>query len=535
VTPLPSFSALIHPDQDPVIQAMSNPETYPGSPDRIVHLQTHISHVFIAGGLAYKIKKPVDLGFLDFSSLAKRRYFCQQEILLNRRLTTGIYLRVVKIASQNGKVRINGPGQALEYAVQMREMPQERMMDRLLGAGQVTEKEIKSLVRKLVPFYQKARTGKGIDPFGQIEIIGKNTEENFFQTRPYVGRLISRGMYQRLQSGNRAFLIKNRDLFQKRVREGRIRDGHGDLHSGNICLDREIQIYDCIEFNHRLRYADTACDLAFLTMDLDFYGYSEFSELLIRDYTRLSGDREMPRLLNFYQAYRSYVRAKVHSFSTEDPELSFREKRDHIQKAKRYYRLADYYTRRLKAPLLIVVFGLMGTGKTTLARALAHKTGWPLFSSDETRKILVGIDPTTREWEPFGQGIYSEGRSLKTYQKMRAEAGKWLKKGNSVILDGSYKRQSERLALMEMAEKTGAEIRFLECRVPVKLIRRRLEQRGHEGGLISDGRWAIFNQQQRDFDSVDEPVKARTQMVRTLLSADQLSSKIISDLKKGLS
>jgi uncharacterized protein len=512
---LQSLAKSIHPDQLVVIQAMLRPETYPGSPDRIVHLQTHISHVFIAGGLAYKIKKSVDLGFLDFSNLAKRRYFCQQEIWLNRRLTTDIYLRVVKIASQNGKVRINGPGQALEYAVQMREMPQDRMMDRLLGAGQVTPKEIKSLVRKLVPFYQKARTGKGIDPFGQIEIIGKNTEENFIQTRPYVGRLISRGMYQRLQAGNRAFLKNNRDLFQKRVREGRIRDGHGDLHSGNICLDREIQIYDCIEFNHRLRYADIACDLAFLSMDLDFYGYPEFSELLIRDYTRLSGDREMPRLLNFYQAYRSYVRAKVHSFSTEDPELSVREQRDHIQKAKRYYRLADYYTRRLKAPLLIVVFGLMGSGKTTLARAVAHKTGWPLFSSDEVRKTLMGIDPTTRIWEPFGQGIYSEALSLKTYQKMRTEAGKWLKKGKSVILDGSYKRQSERLALMEMAEKTGAEIRFWECRVPVKLIRRRLEQRGRQAETVSDGRWAIFKQQQRDFDPVEEPIKSNLRIIQT--------------------
>jgi uncharacterized protein len=228
------------------------------------------------------------------------------------------------------------------------------------------------------------------------------------------------------------------------------------------------------------------------------------------------------------------VRAKVHSFSSEDPELPFRDKRDHVQKAKRYYRLADYYTRRLKAPLLVVIFGLMGTGKTTLAQAMAHKTGWPLYSSDEVRKTLVGIDPTTRIWEPFSQGIYSEKMSRKTYQKMRSEAGKWLKKGKSIILDGSYKRQSDRLALMEMAEKTGAEIRFLECRVPLKWIRRRLERRGRQAETVSDGRWALFNQQRQDFDLVEAPVKEKTQRVRTILSSEKLASKIISALQKKL-
>ena len=433
--PALSLSNPIPMEQDAVIQAMLRPETYPGSPDKIVHLQTHISHIFLAGGLAYKIKKPLDFGFLDFSSLAKRRYFCHQEVFLNRRLTTDIYLGVARISLHKEKLRVNGWGKTLEYAVLMREMPRERMMDRLLSAGQVTPKEIRALTRKLAPFYQQARTGKGIDSFGRIEIVGKNTEENFIQTQPYVGRLISRGMYQRIRNFSRAFLDRNHSIFQKRVQEGRIRDGHGDLHSGNICLDRKIQIYDCIEFNHRFRYADVASDLAFLSMDLDFYGYPELSELLIREYIRLSGDRELPRLLDFYRSYRSYVRAKVHSFASEEPELPLREQRHHRQLARRYYRLADGYARRLRAPRLLVVFGLMGTGKTSLAKALAHKTGWPHIGSDETRKTLAGIASTARQWEPFGQGIYSERMSRKTYKEMRSEAERKLRQGNSVILE----------------------------------------------------------------------------------------------------
>ncbi len=292
-------------NQEMVIQAMLSPETYPDPPEKITHIQTHISHIFLTGGLVYKIKKSVDFGFLDFTTLAKRHYYCQQEVLLNRRLTRGLYLGVVKITSQSGKPVINGKGPILEYAVLMREMPQERMMNRLLAAGEVGKKDIRTLVRKLVPFYRKGRTGQGINHFGQIEVIAKNCEENFVQTRPYVDRLIDSRSYHHLISATRDFLMKEKNLFKKRLQEGRIRDCHGDLHSANICLDKRVQIYDCIEFNHRFRYSDIACDLAFLAMDLDFHGRPDLSELLIRDFVRLFGDQELPRLLNFYKSYRN--------------------------------------------------------------------------------------------------------------------------------------------------------------------------------------------------------------------------------------
>ncbi len=392
-------------DQQTVIRAMLDPSTYPVPPEKIVHLQTHISHIFLTGGLVYKIKKSVDFGFLDFTTLAKRRYFCRQEVLLNRRLTRDIYLGVVKITSEKGKPVIKEKGPPLEYAVLMKEMPQDRMMDRLLRAGKVKKKDILGLVRKLVPFYQTSRTGKGINPFGGVEIIAKNIEENFTQTKPYVGPLVDKVTYDRIVSGNRKFLKEEKDLFKKRIREGRIRDCHGDLHSGNICLDKEIQIYDCIEFNHRFRYSDTACDLAFLCMDLDFHGYPKLSEILIKNYVRHSGDRALPKLLDFYKSYRAYVRAKVHSFSSDEPDLSSKEKRSHFQLAKKYYHLAYEYTQKLHPPHLIVVFGLMGTGKTLLAKELAKQTGWPSFNSDEIRKTLVGISPTSRKWESFGKGI----------------------------------------------------------------------------------------------------------------------------------
>jgi uncharacterized protein len=505
-------------NQEIVIQAMLSPETYPEPPQTIAHVQTHISHIFLTGGLVYKIKKPVDFGFLDFTTLAKRRYYCQQEVRLNRRLTRGLYLGVVKITADHGKPVIKGKGPVLEYAVLMREMPQERMMNRLLAAGEVGKKDIRALVRKLVPFYRKAQTGKGVNHFGQIEVIAKNTEENFVQTLAYVDRLIDSRTYDHIISGTRDFLLREKPLFKRRLQEGRIRDCHGDLHSANICLDKKIQIYDCIEFNHRFRYSDIACDLAFLAMDLDFHGRPDLSELLIRDFVRLSGDQELFGLLTFYKTYRAYVRAKIHSFTSDNPELSANEKKEEGQLAKRYYHLAFHYIQSIQkdqVPRLVVVFGLMGTGKTFLAKELSKRTGWPLFSSDETRKTLVGISPTSRKWESFGKGIYTGTISRKTYQKMRAEAEKRLTQGQSVILDGSYKRQAERLVLLGLANRTGARIRFLECRAPLNTIRRRLDQRGRDAQAVSDGRWDLFKQQRHDFDPIVEPIKAHFLQVRT--------------------
>lgn len=522
-------------DQEAVIQAMLRPETYPQTPGKITHLQTHISHIFLTGGLVYKIKKPVDFGFLDFTTLSRRRYFCYQEVLLNRRLTKDIYLGVVKITKERGRPVINGKGPVLDYAVLMKEMPQDRMMDRLLAGNKVRENDIRALVRVLVPFYREARTGKGINPFGRVEIWAKNTEENFKGTQPYVGRLISNRVYNRIVRGTRDFLTREKDLFRKRIQEGYIRDGHGDLHAGNICLDKRPLIFDCIEFNHRFRYNDIACDLAFLAMDLDFNGRTDLSALLQKEYVRLSGDHYLPRLFNFYKAYRAYVRAKVHSFTSEGIGLSTKEKRNEIQSARKFYQLADQYFQKERIPRLLVVFGLMGSGKTSLARALSAETGWSVISSDEIRKKIQGISPTARHWEPFEKGIYSEEMSGKTYREMRRLAEKILKQGQSVILDGSYKRQEERLALLELVRKTGAQIRFVECRAPLKTIRLRLDQRGREARTVSDGRWELFHRQRRDFDPLLDPVRSKSLLVKTIQPAEQIVPKLITKIRSDAS
>jgi hypothetical protein len=519
------------PDQDRIVQALLRPETYPHRPTHITHLQTHISHVFLTGGLVYKVKKPIRYDFLDFSTLAQRGYFCRQEVKLNRRLTHNLYLGVARITEQKKKLTVNGRGRVVEYAVLMREMPQERMMNRLLVAGQVGGKEIKDLVRILVPFYQKAQTGGAVNQDGRVAVIRQNTEENFSETRPFVGKLVSSSAYYTVLRYTRRFIDHNRPLFERRIAANRIRDGHGDLHSGNICLEPEIQIYDCLEFNHRFRYSDVVCDLAFLAMDLDFHGSPVLSRLLVREYVRLAQDPEAKRLLSFYKCYRACVRAKIHSFASAENEIPLKERRDHRRQARQYFQLARTYARADRPLPLIVFFGLMGTGKTTLAQALSRKTGWKVISTDRVRKQLARLKPTVRQREPFGEGIYSRDQSEKTYRVMRQQAEHLLKQGHPVILDGSYKKQEERRALLELARNLGADIRFVECRAPVALIRQRLEARRHDPRAVSDGRWELFRAQRADFDPTGDIIPQHGFRLRLDQPPEELVRKIIARIK----
>jgi predicted kinase len=325
---------------------------------------------------------------------------------------------------------------------------------------------------------------------------------------------------------------RHRRLFERRVAEGRIRDCHGDLHSANICLEPEgIQIYDCIEFNHRFRYSDIVCDLAFLAMDLDFHGYPVLSRFLLKEYVHRTGDLEANRLMPFYKCYRACVRAKVHALASAEAEIPAGERRKHRSLAKRYFHLAQAYARADRPWKIIVTFGLTGTGKTTLAQALHRETGWKVVSSDVVRKRLAGLKPTTRRAEAFGQGIYTPELSAKTYEAMRLEAAQALHHGRSVILDGSYKRREERAAVLELARDLGAEVYFMECTAPLSLVRERLKKRLMDPKAISDGRWEIFRAQKADFDPTGEWIKKHGVRVRMDQPAEKLAAQLLAKIE----
>jgi aminoglycoside phosphotransferase family enzyme len=325
------------------VRALLKSQAYPHKPQQIELVQTQMSFILLTGEYVYKIKKPVNLGYLDYTTLEKRHFFCRQELELNRRLCPDAYLAVVPIVEGKGGLRIEGRGEAIEYAVKMRQLPQDRMMDVLLPRGQVTREMVARVAEKLVDFHQKAETNSKIAAFGRLDIIRHNCDENFAQTEKYIGLTIPEGQYQRIKGYTDNFIKSNARLFDKRVREGRIRDCHGDLHAAHVCFTDDICIYDCIEFNDRFRYSDVASELAFLAMDLDRYQQPGLSRHLVNSYVGLGRDEELRKLLDFYKCYRAYVRGKVESFKLDDPYIPAKEKARVLTTARSYFQLAQSY------------------------------------------------------------------------------------------------------------------------------------------------------------------------------------------------
>jgi aminoglycoside phosphotransferase family enzyme/predicted kinase len=484
-----------------LVQGLLKPQAYPEATGRIELVQTQMSFVLLTDNYVYKVKKPVNLGFLDYTTLEKRRFFCQREVELNQRLCPEVYLGVVPITQEGRKILIQGKGEAIEYAVKMRRLPQQAMMDRLLAGDKVTPGMITRVAQKLAAFHKRAETSASISAFGEIKAIRKNTDENFTQTKKYIGNTISREKYQRIKAYTDGFMKKNATLFQKRIAEGRIRDCHGDLHAAHVCFTDGICIYDCIEFNDRFRYSDVAAEVAFLAMDLDHYGRADLARRFVSAYIDESKDKGLAKLLNFYKCYRAYVRGKVESFKLDDPYIAPAEKKQILEVASSYFDLADSYIR--SKPVLFITAGMVGTGKTFLAQALAKRLGLVVISSDVTRKQLAGIPVTEHRFEEFDRGIYSPEFSKKTYGKMFTEARHILSGGGSVILDASFIRAEERLKAKKLAEESGADFFIVECRLDEKTIKQRLAQRLEEGST-SDGRWEIYPSQKRAFEPVAE-------------------------------
>jgi len=326
-----------------MVQALLDPKAYPDKPQRVDLVQTQMSFVFLTDDYVYKVKKPVNLGYLDYTTLDKRQFYCQQEVELNRRLCPDVYLGVVPITQDKDSIFIERQGEVIEYAVKMRRLPQEAMIDVLLANNQVSPEIVSDIAQKLVQFHQKAETNANISTFGSLDIITQNTEENFTQTEKYISNTISQKQYERIKYYTDSVLREKAPLFHKRVADGRIRDCHGDLHSAHICLSNGICIYDCIEFNDRFRYCDVASEIAFLAMDLDHYGRADLSHIFVNAYVALSQDKEIKELLNFYKCYRAYVRGKVNSFQLDDPHISQEEKAKVLATARSYFQLAESY------------------------------------------------------------------------------------------------------------------------------------------------------------------------------------------------
>ena len=483
------------------IAAMLRTEFYPHHPSDVTLVQSHISYVLLAGDEVYKIKKPVRFSFLDFSTLSQRRHFCHEEIRLNRRLAGDVYKGVLAVCRDGVTYRLGAEDdpQAVEYAVHMRRLPDDRMLDRLLDRNQVSPEMIDRVARRLADFHRGAATGPDIAANGDPAAVWQVLEDNYVNARPFRGVTIAEADDDAIQAFARRFLKNHHDVFHSRQAEGRIRDGHGDLHSEHICYDDGIVIFDCIEFNPRFRCCDVASEIAFLAMDLDYHDHPEHAAHLVARYSTYANDPGLRRLLPFYQCYRAYVRGKVDSLKSVEDEVAPGDRAAARQSADRHFALAYRYTWAHR-PLLVVISGLSGTGKSTLAAALQTRTGFVHINSDVIRKRLAGLAPDSRVRGAYEVGLYSPEHSARTYQEMLAAAGRRLADGKGVILDATFQRRADRDGARRLARDHGVPLLFVECRCTADTARQRLGARAAEGSGPSDADWNVFLEQRRRYE-----------------------------------
>ena len=488
-------------------------------------MQTHISWVFIASPFVFKVKKPMELGFLDFSTLEKRRHFCQRELELNRRLCPDIYLGVVPIYESASGFSFNAEGEIAEYSVKMRQLQSGWFLSQLLAKGLVGEKEIKRVICCLHRFYESEKPDPEIEVWGTPEKLKISTDENFVQVEPFIGRTISPVAFETIRHFTNQFYAGNEELFLERIKEHRILDCHGDLHLDHIHLTPEaITIFDCIEFNNRFRFIDIANDVAFLAMDFDFEGRSDLGNPLLRNAAREFQDGGMLKVTNFYKCYRAFVRGKVESIQATEKETV--DPRAHEKRAARYFLLALRYAVASSEPLVLVVMGRVGTGKTTVAQKLASELDWPVFSSDKIRKSLAGIPLTERTPHERRDEVYSSQMTEQTYKKLMENGLAALTTHSSVILDATFSSRANRDFLRETCAKAKVRLQVIELQTDRGTIEKRLKERDRITGEISDARLEDFEKLSAAYEPPSElapdlirvsTTSAASDTVRTIL------------------
>jgi len=493
-----------------IIGDLSRPGAWPHPPGMVEIRQTHISVIFLGKGTVFKIKKPVDFGFLDFTTLEKRRHFCEEEVRLNRRLSPDDYLGVVPVTQGKNGLRFGGEGEAVEWAVQMKRLDEQRFLSTLLERDQVSPSDMVRVAGRIAAFHAEAPTTPEITRIGGKDAILFNTKENFEQIEPHVGKTLNRETFKVIRDYTETFIGANDDLLTEREARGWIRDGHGDLHAQHICLDEKIRIFDCIEFNERFRFGDILNDAAFLVMDLDRLGYPGLSRAFQSAYLEMMEQKNQGALLNFFCCYRAVVRGKVEGFRSMDPDVPENQALEAARSAASFHKLALHYARTLSPATLILGCGLMGSGKSSAAKGLGRFLDLVVLSSDKVRKELAGISPHGSRRVPFGEDIYSAEFTDRTYGELFRRTGNFLAEGKSVFLDASFMDPARRAAAMELAGKTGARPILVHFHADEGVLRSRLRQRAAGKSSISDGREEILDQQIRAFKEPEEiPEKSR--------------------------
>ena len=518
-----------------VVRFLSQPSAYPHPSGPVDHRETHVSHVFLAGDFAYKLKKPVRFPFLDASTLALRKRFCLLELSLNRRLAPTIYLGIMPVVETSAGLRLGGRGRVIEWLVKMRRLPEGRMLDQLVARRRVTSSDMDRLMARLVPFFRRAARSAAIDRYGRPDAVAELVLGNLRECQPFVeshghtrgtesrakgsgsARNPSRGIGTLLHETDRAFLdaayrqflALHEPLLARRVREHRIIDGHGDLRCENICMwspsamlrgeilskakgrvegTNDVSIFDCVEFQPAFRCGDLVNDFSFLVMDLEFRGQDTLARRLIGDYQRTLRDSTFPTMLPLYECHRSLVRGKVRGFAwLQHPDTA--EGRRIRTLSRRHFQRAVRYARVFAPPRLVVIGGLIGSGKSTLAESLSQALGAVWLRSDEIRLTEFAHTRQRRgRGEGFAEGLYAPRISERVYQRIMQRTRNALRRGSSVVCDGTFSKAEGRETLRRIAAQSVASFHFIECVIPRAVALRRIAARLAAQRDISEAR-----------------------------------------------
>ncbi len=475
-----------------LIRQMLQPGFYPHPVQEPIRLlQTHISYILLTGDYAYKVKKPVNFGFLDFTTLEKRQHFCQEELRLNQRLSPELYLAVLPIVEQADCYHLETSDPSLgtiaDYTVQMQQFPQEALLSQLFQQDKLAPAMLQELGILVAQFHTQAEIQTDLQSYGSLPSIQEVAANNyaisaeFIASEPVAGPETpqTRTQYTQTQNFTDQFFEEHADWFVQRQAEGKIREGHGDLHLNNICFyPDKIRIFDCIEFNEAFRTIDVMYDVAFLVMDLEFQGRVDLANLFLNTYLEHTGDYWGAALLPLYLSMRAYIRGNVNSLALKDPAIPDADKTKSAQLAQAYYHLAWDYTQRSQGQLLLMS-GLSGSGKTSIARLLAQRFNALHLRSDAVRKHLSST-PLYQRGDTngtFGSGIYTPEMTAKTYDYL-LELGLFLaQQGWTVILDAKYDRQDLRQTALAAATAAQLPIRFVQCTASIEVLRDRLKAR----------------------------------------------------------
>jgi aminoglycoside phosphotransferase family enzyme/predicted kinase len=511
-----------------LIASLDNPLAF-GHPIKYLRLiETHISWIILTGDYAYKIKKPVDYGFLDFSTLEKRRFYCAEELRLNRRFAPEIYLELVEIRGSETAPRLHGSGEVIEYAIKMLEFPQQCLLSAHAANHDLNDDLINAIATTIAAMHAASDRADPASDFGAATVAAKWSEENMVHIAQAIGTEFLPNSYFQLTR----WYQENNSLLTSidaRKQDGFVRECHGDLHLGNMALINDrVTLFDCIEFNPQLRWIDTISEVAFVAMDLQARGYAEYCWRFINQYLAISADYAAVKLLRYYFIYRALVRAKVEALRIEQQDRDTKTCPSLLKPALDYIELARLWADSHRAGM-IIMHGLSGSGKSTIAAKLVEALGAIQIRSDVVRKHLFDLDAASQTDAALDQGIYTEDATELTYRRLKQIAQTIIDADFTVILDATFLQQSRRRQMLETQTGTACKRIIINCAAPVEKLRKRIIEREDDP---SEANLAVLEKQLLTRQPINAEDEAFAQVVN--ISSDGISPEQIRQIRKLL-